>query len=200
MARDKVTEISKRLSWLLRHAAAEQGLPMDAAGWVPVESVLRHLRLSLQQLDDVVRLNNKGRLEIDGGLVRACQGHSREGLPITLEALEASWQVYDGPGPVWHGTHVGAVGSIAREGISAVGRTHVHLAEAIDSKVGKRANVDVMIEVSIGRLSDEGLTTYRSGNGVVLVRHVPPSCLSGLRPMTRNAEAREPELRAQLGC
>ena len=30
-----LTRLSMKLSWLLRHGAAEAGVPMDAAGWVP---------------------------------------------------------------------------------------------------------------------------------------------------------------------
>lgn len=199
MARDMVSETSKTLSWLLRHAATAEGLTMDAAGWVPVAQVLRRLRITREVLDRVVEENNKGRLEIEGERVRACQGHSRSGLPITQEALEASWREYSGPGPLWHGTSVAAARSIAREGISAVERTHVHLAEALDSKVGKRAGVDVMIEVSVEGLRAAGRGVFVSPNGVVLVREVPPSCLVGLVGCTRRGQAEEAGLRGLFG-
>jgi len=198
MGRDQVSEASKKLSWLLRHGAGEQGLSMDTAGWVPVDEVLRKLRLDQQTLELVVAENNKSRLELSGGRVRVCQGHSVEGMPVTREALEASWSRYEGPGPLWHGTSADAVPSIAREGILSVGRTHVHLAEATDSKVGKRANVDILLEISVPRLRAAGLGVFQSSNGVVLVRQVPPSCLTGLVAGTRAGRAREAELRALL--
>ena len=50
---------SKRVSWLLRHGAPEQGIPMDSAGWVAVADVLRALRMSEAQLDAVVGQNDK---------------------------------------------------------------------------------------------------------------------------------------------
>src|SRR5512143_946378 len=139
---------SKKLSWLLRHGANEAGLEMDAAGWADVAEVRRILGLSRAALAEAVRENDKARLELRGSRIRACQGHSRAGMPVTLEALEASWERYDGDGAIWHGTRVAAIPGIAREGILPGERTHVHMTDALDSAVGKRAAVDVMIEVS----------------------------------------------------
>ena len=39
--------------------------------------------------------------------------------------------------------------------------------------VGKRAQVDLMLEVSPARLRAQGLRVFRSQNGVVLVRRAP---------------------------
>jgi putative RNA 2'-phosphotransferase len=200
MASNIVSETSKRLSWLLRHAATAEGLTMDEAGWVPIGQVLRRLRISREVLDHVVAENNKGRLEITGDRVRACQGHSRQGLPLTLDALEASWRPHEGPGPLWHGTSVEAARSIAREGISAVERTHVHLAEALDSKVGKRAGVAVMLEVSVEGLRAAGRGVFISPNGVALTRDVPPSCIVGVVGCTERGRAAEAGLRALFGA
>lgn len=198
MARDKVSEASKKLSWLLRHGAGEAGLKMDAAGWASVDDVLRKIHMNMDTLILAVEENNKSRIELEGGRIRACQGHSTEGMPVTRDALEATWEPYTGEGPLWHGTSVDAVPPILREGIRSVGRTHVHLAEATDSKVGKRANVDVLLEVSVPRLRAEGYGVFQSSNGVVLVREVPPSCLVGLVAQTRSGRAREGELSALM--
>lgn len=200
MGNDQVSEVSKKLSWLLRHGAGEAGLAMDEAGWVPVDEVLRKLHLSAETLTRVVAENNKARLEWEGGRIRACQGHSTDGMPVTREALEASWARYEGSGPLWHGTSVDAVPSILREGILSVGRTHVHLAEATDSKVGKRAQVDVLLEVSVPGLKEAGLGVFQSSNGVILVRSVPPSCLIGVVAQTRAGRARQGELEALLAA
>src|SRR5690349_21685376 len=103
-----IVEKSKTLSWLLRHGAREAGVSMDAAGWVPVPEVLRYLQLSRGDLEEVVRTNNKSRLELVGERVRACQGHSTENMPVTVEALEASWRLYEEGGSLFHGTTVEA--------------------------------------------------------------------------------------------
>lgn len=190
---------SKRLSWLLRHGASEVGLDMDAAGWVEVEAVLHSLRMSRAELERVVAQNDKRRLELVDGRVRACQGHSTDNRAVTVEALEASWTVYADPAPVWHGTRVDALASIAEQGILAVARTHVHLAPSLGSKVGKRASVHVMLEVDPARVRAAGLELYSAPNGVVLVREVPASCVVGLRAMSKRARAQADELAALFG-
>lgn len=194
-----MVKISKRMSWLLRHGAAESGVAMDEAGWVAVSDVLRVLRLDRARLDAVVQDNEKQRFQLDGERIRACQGHSTAGAAVTLDELEASWTVRTSPEPVWHGTRIEAVESIAREGIRPAARTHVHLAPGLDSVVGKRAAVQVMLEVSPAKMAEAGLRLFDAPNGVVLARHVPPGCIVGLRPFGRNAEAAAGRLRMVLG-
>lgn len=199
MSKHEATRSSHKLSRLLRHGATEAGLDMDAAGWAEIADVLRLLRMSREALDIAVAENNKARFEVRGQRIRACQGHSARGMPVTEDALEASWTRLGEEGPVWHGTGIAALPSIAREGLLPGERTHVHLAEALDSTVGKRANVDVMLEVSPTRLAELGIGIFVSGNGVILVRRVPPAAIVGLRPMTDRARREGDSLRALFG-
>lgn len=191
--------LSKKLSWLLRHAAAECGLAIDAAGWVEIDDVLDELKMSREELDRVVAQNNKSRFELAGSRIRASQGHSTAASGVAPEALEASWARYEGPGPLWHGTRVEAVASIAQQGILPVSRTHVHLAPSVDSHVGKRASVDVLLEVSIDALRAHALPVFVSPNGVLLARIVPPKAIVGLRAMTKAGKKSEAEMKRALG-
>jgi len=199
MSKNDSSGASKKLSWLLRHGAGEAGLEMDAAGWAEVEDVRRILHMGRAALEAAVEDNTKARLELRGTRIRACQGHSLRGMPVTCEALEATWDEVRDDTPVFHGTRVAALEGIAREGLLPGERTHVHLAEAIDSTVGKRAAVDVMIEVSPPRLRARGLRLHRSPNGVLLARHVPVSAITGLVPVIERARRREGELLAIFG-
>jgi RNA:NAD 2'-phosphotransferase (TPT1/KptA family) len=80
--------LSKTLSWLLRHAATKEGLPLSSEGFVPVSQILNHRQLrGKYTVDDVKRVvanNNKQRfsLRASGGVleIRANQGHS---LPVS---------------------------------------------------------------------------------------------------------------------
>jgi putative RNA 2'-phosphotransferase len=196
MDAERVKKKSKKLSWLLRHGASEVGLDMDEAGWVDVDAVLHALHMSLDELEYVVRENDKSRLELVDGRVRACQGHSIDNHAVTREGLEGSWKRYTSDESVWHGTNIEAVRSIAREGILAVGRTHVHLAPTKVSKVGKRASVHVMLEISPMRVRAAGLNLYVASNGVVLAREIPPSCVVGLHAMTKRAREAQSQIAA----
>jgi len=194
-----ITRASHALSALLRHRAGEVGLPMDAAGWADVGDVLRVARLSPELLDAAVRENNKSRLEVRDGRIRASQGHSLAGMPVTLEALEASWEEDLRTGLIWHGTSPEAAESIAREGLLPGERTHVHLADATDSRVGKRAGVALLLGVDPGALRAVGLRVYRSPNGVLLARRVPAACIAALEVRSERSTRDEAVLRARFG-
>lgn len=198
MNHNRIKRISHRLSWALRHGARELGLDMDAAGWVFLSELLPKLQVAEAAVMEVVEHNNKSRFEVGDGRIRASQGHSRDGMPVTLEALEDSWALHHGDDSVWHGTNLTALDGIASDGIHAGRRTHVHLAAVLDSHVGKRANVAVMLEVSVERLRGEGLEVFVSPNGVVLARRVPTPCIVGLCALTRAARSQEQRLRARF--
>jgi len=191
--------VSKALSWLLRHGAAEAGVSMDAAGWVSVSDVRTWLKEDALLLEAVVAQNNKARFQLDGERLRASQGHSLSGTPVTLAALEASWSVWAAETSLWHGTSVEAVEGIAREGILPVARSHVHLAAATDATVGKRAGVHVLLEISPARLREAGQGIWCSPNGVILVRTVPTDCIVGLLTQTRRARQEAARLQGVLG-
>lgn len=194
---ETITRKSKKLSWLLRHGAGREGLTMDAAGFVPVDEVLRRLRMTRAELDVIVARNNKRRLQLDGPRIRCSQGHSTEDMPVTREALEASWARWGGA-IAWHGTSLDAVASIAAEGIVAQRRTHVHLAPALQSVVGKRAAVHVMLAVDAARMAAAGEGLWAAPNGVVLARRVPPACITEVRAMTRRAREQADDLRRRF--
>ncbi len=78
--------LSKKLSWLLRHGAANSGLELDSEGFLEVDSVLAlptFAAFCLADIEKVVAENNKKRFSLktsDGKLlIRANQGHT---LPV----------------------------------------------------------------------------------------------------------------------
>lgn len=170
---------SKRLSWLLRHGARESGLEMDEAGFAAISDVIVAAGIDRATLLRVVEGNDKQRLQIAGDKIRATQGHSLAGTPVTLEGLEASWTRIDGrTEALWHGTRRASLPAIRAQGILPMDRSHVHLAGARDARTGKREGVEVMLRVDPACLEASGLSLYQSPNGVFLVRYVPPSCVA----------------------
>jgi putative RNA 2'-phosphotransferase len=196
---DTLKHLSRRMSSLLRHRAGEVGLRMDAAGWVELDELSAHLSEPRELVAEVVQQNNKTRFEVCGTRIRASQGHSLESMPVTQEALEASWATFDGEDSLWHGTQPDVVESIARDGLLRGARSHVHLAESRDSSVGKRANVGVLLEISPTRLRAAGQMLFRSPNGVILCRHVPPECIVSIQPITKRARQNVAAMRAAFG-
>jgi putative RNA 2'-phosphotransferase len=172
-----VVRRSTKISTLLRHGAAEEGLAMDAAGWVDKSEVTRILGYDGAEIDEALLHNDKGRLEAFGDRIRAVQGHSLGGAPVTLEALEASWERVAPEGVFYHATRAQNVGSISESGIHAQGRTHVHLAEMRESVGTTSGRGEALVVVDAQRLGELGVGTFRAPNGVVLVREVPPEAI-----------------------
>lgn len=193
--------LSKQCAWLLRHGGPSAGLPMDEAGWADVEQVRKLLGITSDELREVVNRNDKRRLQLDGDRIRACQGHTLDPdtMPVTREALEASWRVISPADPLWHGTRADLVESIAESGLHCGERTHVHLAPAPDSKVGKRSRVEVLLEIDPARLASHGVEVFEAPNGVILVREVPPGCIVGVRPTDQTKPGTLEAARAALG-
>ena len=142
-----------------------------------------------------MRDNGKQRLQVVGDRIRCSQGHSLDGTPVTLEALEASWRPLQGDDWVWHGTKVDAALAIATSGqIGPRGRTHVHLAAALDAVVGKRHGTPVMLGLRPSGLEAAGLRLFCSPNGVILARRVPASAIERVVLRSRSARGRRDEL------
>jgi putative RNA 2'-phosphotransferase len=168
-----VRRTSKRLSYVLRHAPASAGLTLDRGGWVDVELLLAALGLTRDELDEVVRTNDKRRFAFDpsGTRIRASQGHS---VDVAL-----GYAATPPPDVLFHGTPARNLPAIRREGLRPGGRHAVHLsAEARTAAVvGARRGEHVVLRVDAGRMAADGWSFTLSANGVWLVDTVPPEYL-----------------------
>jgi putative RNA 2'-phosphotransferase len=147
---------------------------MTADGWASIDDVCRLLRMDRTALAAAVEQNDKARLQVDGDRIRACQGHSLAGMPVTRKALENSWRQVTPPELLWHGTTTSALDAILREGLLPGRRTHVHLAPSPNSHVGKRSAVEVLLGIDPAKL---GRPVFEAPNGVLLVRSVPSEAI-----------------------
>ena len=197
-AAKQLKQQSKAISWLLRHGAPSVGVAMDEAGWSPVPEVLAHLGITQAALETLIEANSKRRIELVDGRVRCCQGHSR-GMPVTADALEASWTPSLSDDLIWHGTTLKVLDSIDAHGIEPGERTHVHLAKSVNSSVGIRSMIHVALAVSPVKLRSAGYGIFTASNGVILVRRVPRECIVGVVPCTRRARRSSDALYQQFG-
>ncbi|MBK1660849.1 RNA 2'-phosphotransferase [Paracraurococcus ruber] len=169
---------SKFIALVLRHKPEVAGLTLDAEGWAPVDPLLRSLDasgrpLSRSELVALVAADEKGRYAFspDGERIRAQQGHS---VAVDLKLTAAS-----PPSKLYHGTVRGALAAILAEGLSKMGRNHVHLSPDIETatKVGARRGKPAILEVDAAAMAADGHVFFRSENGVWLTEAVPPSYL-----------------------
>lgn len=172
-------EISKFLSYVLRHAPETIDLRLDANGWADVGALLAKAkkagrRIDLETLRAVVVENDKQRftLSADGRRIRAAQGHS---IVVDLGLAPA-----EPPALLYHGTATRNLDAIFAEGLQPGRRQKVHL--SIDgetaAKVGQRHGKPTVLKVDAGRMHADGLHFWRADNGVWLTEHVPARYLS----------------------
>lgn len=171
-------EISKFLSYVLRHAPESIGLRLDPNGWAEVPELLEKASAAgksfdLATLRAVVLENDKQRFTLsqDERRIRAAQGHS---VVVDLAVAER-----EPPAVLYHGTASRNLDAIFAEGLKPGQRRQVHLSLDPDTarKVGARHGKPVVLTVDAARMYGEGFTFFRADNGVWLTDHVPAAFL-----------------------
>ncbi|XP_073904433.1 tRNA 2'-phosphotransferase 1 isoform X1 [Castor canadensis] len=176
---DRDVQLSKALSYALRHGALKLGLPMGADGFVPLGHLLQLPQFhsfSAEDVQRVVETNGKQRFALKQGdpstgpLIRANQGHSLQVPELELMPLETPQAL---PPILVHGTFWKHWPSILLNGLSCQGRTHIHLAPGLlgDPGVtsGMRPNCELAVFINGPlALAADGIPFFCSANGVIL--------------------------------
>jgi len=142
-------QLSKSLSWVLRHAASSLGLQLSSDGYIPLQNILtlNHPRFCKggkegqpkYTVEDVIRVvenNDKQRFRLEYKekvlCIRANQGHS---LKVKAEELLTSLKHEELSHPnlsIIHGTTLKAWRDhIQHEGLSRMKRNHIHFATGL---------------------------------------------------------------------
>lgn len=175
-----LTNLSKSISYVLRHRPDAAGLTLDKQGWCEVEDLLRGLATmglpaTRAQLEQVVLENDKKRFVLEGNHIRAAQGHSLSSVEPVLRAKKP-------PSRLFHGTIAASLHSIERKGLLPMSRHHVHLSvdETTARAVGARRGAPVILVIDAAMMERDGRKFFISDNGVWLTETVPPKYLSRL--------------------
>jgi len=165
-------EVSKLMSYALRHKPEELGITLDAQGWTDTYELLVAIQHRFPQttMDDLIKVvsdSDKQRFQILGSNIRANQGHS--------VAVDLALQPSSPPATLYHGTKREFLSSIMANGLNKGSRHHVHLSATTDTAeiVARRRKGESVI-LSINAAAMEGQHEfYVSENGVWLTDHVP---------------------------
>ncbi|XP_011186921.1 tRNA 2'-phosphotransferase 1 [Zeugodacus cucurbitae] len=178
-------QLSKRLSWLLRHGAVQEGIPICSDGFVPVNSIIENPKYAcdydLRTLQEIVRKDKKQRYTLRQNMhglweIRANQGHSMVNVLAShcLQRIYSSEEV----NIAVHGTYYRHWERILLEGLRTMGRTHVHFAMYDDNRIfnqknnaisGFRSDCELLIYLDVRKAMELGeMEIYRSTNNVIL--------------------------------
>lgn len=175
----KDIEVSKFLSYVLRHHPEAIGLSLDNEGWVEIDALIEGARgagksLNVALIAEIVAENDKKRFAIseDGLCIRAVQGHSTKTVKMTFEEKTP-------PAFLYHGTATRFVNSIMKEGLKPGRRHHVHLSEDKQTalSVGMRYGMPVVLKIETSCMLEKGLKFFKADNGVWLTEYVSPAFL-----------------------
>ena len=160
--------ISKFLSYVLRHKPESIGITLDSNGWVGIDVLIRQANKHRQQLSQdlisqVVITSDKKRFTLsdDGLRIRAAQGHSTNQVNIVhVEKIPPEY--------LYHGTATHFLDSIFQQGL-----IHISIDEKTAIAVGKRHGKPVVLRVSALTMYQQGIKFYLADNGVWLTENVP---------------------------
>lgn len=167
-------EVSKFLSYVLRHQPQAIGLELDSEGWANIDALIAGAAghgqsLDKQLIEAVVQGSDKKRFALseDGLHIRAVQGHSTTQVDIAFTEKKP-------PDILYHGTASRFLSAILAEGLTAQLRQYVHLSadREVAIQVGQRYGTPVVLEINALAMFEQGYPFYQAENGVWLTRQV----------------------------
>ncbi|KAH7822468.1 putative phosphotransferase KptA [Monocercomonoides exilis] len=178
-----VVRTSKLLSYILRHGAHKEGIPITGDGWVKLDDLLQNEEFKKLNIDEnfikyVVDTNDKQRFkmeynsELDSICIRANQGHSISSVEVELKKVTSPEEIP----VVVHGTYAPAWEKIRTEGLKTMTRQYVHFASGLPGESGvisgMRGSANVLIYIDVEKAIKAGIEFFISENGVILSKGI----------------------------
>lgn len=186
----KLVEISKTMSYLLRHGAKDNKLDMDSKGFIKLDDLLNNqkilkLKADINTILHIVETNDKKRFEIldfdnlesttinpksVNLKIRAVQGHTLISVK-NEDCLKKIDNIYD-YSTILHGTYFDSWELIKLNGLNKMSRNCIHFAigEYNSSNVvsGMRGSCQLIIEIDGPLCVANDIEMYISKNNVIL--------------------------------
>lgn len=169
------SEISKFLSYALRHQPEAIGLSLDKEGWATISdlilcSVKKGYAIDQTLLRQIVDGSDKKRFTIsdDSLRIRAAQGHSTQ--QVSIDYPEKTPPEY-----LYHGTATRFMPAIREQGLIPLSRQYVHLSSDEDTaiQVGQRHGKPIVLKIQSQTMYEQGFRFFQADNGVWLTVSVP---------------------------
>ena len=183
MSDQELSSLSRIMAGALRHFPEKLGLMMDGKGWVDISSLIDSIGsgrsgfnwLRIHHIKAVVNTDERGRYQIDGGMIRATYGHS---INVTLDDLpiadidEFFYPVAEEEADI-----------ILERGLHPIDRMKVHLSGNIEKalEAGKVRTEEPMILLIDGKKAKiDGVKIFKAGKEVYITDGINPEYLSKL--------------------
>ena len=172
----KLVDISKTISYALRHKPEEFNIKLDKEGWVDFDVFCKALAehklatyVDKETIEKIIAESEKKRFELVDGKIRATYGHS---ISTKIEFKESI-----PPNILFHGTSHKAYDLICKEGLKPMNRQYVHLSvdAATARKVGLRHDRNpVILVIDSSKMYSDGFKFFHSTNdGTWMCESVP---------------------------
>ena len=182
-----LVELSKEISYALRHAPWEYELELDELGFVPIAQLLHALNesetyereITQADLEQIIVTSEKKRHEIVADKIRALYGHT---IPQIIKKEPGI-----PPAVLYHGTTHKALPQILLDGLKPMQRQYVHLSIDVETatRVGKRRDPEpIILKIDAESAHKAGLQFYIGNDKVWLCKEMPKDCLSIFTPET----------------
>ena len=173
--------LGRMMALVLRHAPEKFGLEMDLNGWVnsgdfaaAVQNKNRRMHwIRPHHFQAIADVDEKGRYEVKGGMVRATYAHSVD--------IELDLPTDDVPDVAFFPVERGTEDEVLGMGLLPGDRRHVHLSRTFEGawEAGSvHHKLPVIIEVDCIRGVADGYVFHRAGHRVILVEEVPPAYIN----------------------
>jgi len=177
MKRDLKVEVSKYMSYLLRHNP--ENLKMDRHGFVSVEELLEKLKELFpgdkRLVIEIIEKSDKKRFEVIDDKIRALYGHT---IPVRVE-----WKKDKRVNILFHGTTPSAALQILKNGLKSMRREWVHLSPTIEiaTEVGmRRTQKPTILEIDAEAARRDGVKFFRATEKVYLCKYVAAKYITQL--------------------
>ena len=176
-----LVELSKEISYALRHAPWEYELELDEQGFVPIAQLLHALNesgtyereVTQADLEQIIANSEKKRHEIVGDKIRALYGHT---VPQIIKKEPGI-----PPAVLYHVTTHRALPQILQDGLKPMQRQYVHLSIDVETatRVGKRRDLEpVILKIDTEAAQKAGIQFYIGNDKVWLCNRVPKECIT----------------------
>jgi len=177
----ELNSLSRIIAGALRHFPEKLGLMMDGKGWVEMSSLIDAIGTSrsgfnwlrIHHIEALVETDQRGRYQIDGGMMRATYGHS---IDVSLDDLPLA-EIDEFYYPVTEEE----ADMIVEGGLHPVDRKNVHLSGSIEKAIeaGRvRTDDPLILYIDGEKAREDGIKIYHAGKDVYITDSIGAKYIS----------------------